>query len=438
MVAKSKAGTAAEIKKKIASARTEADRRALVFELKKAEKAEKAKPAAKAKAIAKKPAAKTTSKAKPAAVSKTVKTTKPKAKAPVKATKATASTKTAAKPKTATKAKAAPAKSKVTAAKSKPAATKPKAVKTKAKVTAVKTVVEKKTEVEAAPEAKQAISGYGSGGVETVISVEEVTRQVAAIAEGASVEKLEKLAGDDAFVTIENLHAGYGKMEILHDVSLRVGRKQSLCLIGPNGAGKSTVLHAIFGFNNIFSGSIKIGDGPNKKDVTKLSPNQKLSDAGIAYILQDKSVFPGMTVEENLWMGGFLKDQPAEAKRAAEQVFDKYPRLAARRKHLAKVLSGGERRLLEISRALVMDPEVLLVDEPSIGLEPRFIDMVFEILHDLQHTEGKTIIMVEQNAKKGLEFADIGYVLVNGEVAIADKGDDLLANPKVGELFLGG
>ena len=438
MVAKSKAGTAAEIKKKIASARTEADRRALVFELKKAEKAEKAKPAAKAKAIAKKPAAKTTSKAKPAAVSKTVKTTKPKAKAPVKATKATASTKTAAKPKTATKAKAAPAKSKVTAAKSKPAATKPKAVKTNAKVTAVKTVVEKKTEVEAAPEAKQAISGYGSGGVETVISVEEVTRQVAAIAEGASVEKLEKLAGDDAFVTIENLHAGYGKMEILHDVSLRVGRKQSLCLIGPNGAGKSTVLHAIFGFNNIFSGSIKIGDGPNKKDVTKLSPNQKLSDAGIAYILQDKSVFPGMTVEENLWMGGFLKDQPAEAKRAAEQVFDKYPRLAARRKHLAKVLSGGERRLLEISRALVMDPEVLLVDEPSIGLEPRFIDMVFEILHDLQHTEGKTIIMVEQNAKKGLEFADIGYVLVNGEVAIADKGDDLLANPKVGELFLGG
>ena len=438
MVAKSKAGTAAEIKKKIASARTEADRRALVFELKKAEKAEKAKPVAKAKTIAKKPAAKTTSKAKPAAVSKTVKTTKPKAKAPVKATKATASTKTAAKPKTATKAKAAPAKSKVTAAKSKPAATKPKAVKTNAKVTAVKTVVEKKTEVEAAPEAKQAISGYGSGGVETVISVEEVTRQVAAIAEGASVEKLEKLAGDDAFVTIENLHAGYGKMEILHDVSLRVGRKQSLCLIGPNGAGKSTVLHAIFGFNNIFSGSIKIGDGPNKKDVTKLSPNQKLSDAGIAYILQDKSVFPGMTVEENLWMGGFLKDQPAEAKRAAEQVFDKYPRLAARRKHLAKVLSGGERRLLEISRALVMDPEVLLVDEPSIGLEPRFIDMVFEILHDLQHTEGKTIIMVEQNAKKGLEFADIGYVLVNGEVAIADKGDDLLANPKVGELFLGG
>jgi branched-chain amino acid transport system ATP-binding protein len=174
------------------------------------------------------------------------------------------------------------------------------------------------------------------------------------------------------------------------------------------------------------------------KDVTRLTPSEKLSEAGIAYILQDKSVFPGMTVEENLWMGGFLKDQPAEAKKAAEMVFDKYPRLAARRKHLAKVLSGGERRLLEISRALVMDPEVLLVDEPSIGLEPRFIDMVFEILDDLQRRDGKTIIMVEQNAKKGLEFADIGYVLVSGEVAIAGSGDALLANPNVGQLFLGG
>jgi branched-chain amino acid transport system ATP-binding protein len=145
-----------------------------------------------------------------------------------------------------------------------------------------------------------------------------------------------------------------------------------------------------------------------------------------------------MTVEENLWMGGDLMETPQDAKRAAEQVFDKYERLAERRKKPAKVLSGGERRLLEISRALVMNPAVLLVDEPSIGLEPRFIDMVFDILDDLQHNEGKTIIMVEQNAKKGLEFADIGYVLVSGQTSIAGKGDDLLANPDVGRLFLGG
>ncbi|MEM7426551.1 MAG: ABC transporter ATP-binding protein [Pseudomonadota bacterium] len=258
------------------------------------------------------------------------------------------------------------------------------------------------------------------------------------MAEEISVESLEAMAQNDPYLTIENLDAGYGRMQILHNLNLRVARKQSLCLIGPNGAGKSTILHAIFGFNNIFSGSIKVGDGPNKKDITKLSSNEKLKQAGIAYILQDKSVFPAMTVEENLWMGGFLMEKPAMAREAAERVFDKYPRLAARRKHQAKVLSGGERRLLEISRALVMDPEVLLVDEPSIGLEPRFIDMVFEILHDLQHGEGKTIIMVEQNAKKGLEFADIGYVLVSGELAKAGPGDDLLKDPDVGRLFLGG
>ncbi|MEM7207493.1 MAG: ABC transporter ATP-binding protein [Pseudomonadota bacterium] len=282
------------------------------------------------------------------------------------------------------------------------------------------------------------IRGYGAGGVDSVISVDEVVKQTAAIAEDVTEEKLSSLVNGEPYVSLENLHAGYGQMEILHGINLRVGRKQSLCLIGPNGAGKSTVLHAIFGFNNIFSGTVRVGPAGEQKDITKMSPNQKLAQSGIAYILQDKSIFPGMTVEENLWMGGFLKDQPAQAKASAEAVFEKYPRLAARRKHQAKVLSGGERRLLEISRALVMNPDVLLVDEPSIGLEPRFIDMVFEILHDLQHNEGKTIVMVEQNAKKGLEFADIGYVMVSGQIAIAGTGDELLANPKVGELFLGG
>jgi branched-chain amino acid transport system ATP-binding protein len=137
-------------------------------------------------------------------------------------------------------------------------------------------------------------------------------------------------------------------------------------------------------------------------------------------------------------MGGFLKDKPSQAQEAVENVLQKYPRLNERRKQKAGVLSGGERRLLEISRALIMEPEVLLVDEPSIGLEPRFIQMVFEILDDLQNTEGKTIVMVEQNAKKGLEFADIGYVLVSGYLAMAGTGDELLENPEVGRLFLGG
>jgi branched-chain amino acid transport system ATP-binding protein len=276
------------------------------------------------------------------------------------------------------------------------------------------------------------------GGVETVISVDEVARQASALAREVDVGQLDALAGRAPHLRIDDLHAGYGQMEILHGFNLRVGRGQSLCLIGPNGAGKSTVLHSIFGFTNIFSGTIATERNGTPVDVTSLSSNDKLRSAGIAYILQDKSVFPGMTVEENLWMGAFLMDRSADAKLAAEKVFDSYPRLAARRKHAAKVLSGGERRLLEISRALVMNPQVLLVDEPSIGLEPRFIDMVFEILGDLQNTHGKTIIMVEQNAKKGLEFSDIGYVLVSGRLALAGKARDLLGDPDVGRLFLGG
>lgn len=279
--------------------------------------------------------------------------------------------------------------------------------------------------------------GY-HGGVAPAISVEEVARQALEIARDVGVAELDALTGGKPHLRIDNLYAGYGNMEILHGLNLRVGYKQSLCLIGPNGAGKSTVLHSIFGFTTVYSGSIATVRNGSRIDVTRLSSNEKLRSGGIAYILQDKSVFPGMTVEENLWMGGYLMHHTAEAKRAAEKVFDKYPHLAARRKHPAKVLSGGERRLLEISRALVMDPQILLVDEPSIGLEPRFIDAVFEILHDLQHKEGKTIVIVEQNAKKGLEYADIGYVLVSGRLALAGRANDLLANPDVSRLFLGG
>ncbi len=282
---------------------------------------------------------------------------------------------------------------------------------------------------------RKKIAGHGAGDVDLVMSVSDVAREAEKIASKApSIKALDKLAGKENALTISNLKAGYGKMEILHDFSLRVGRGQSLCLIGPNGAGKSTVLHSIFGFTNIYSGEILSGG----RNVTALSSNEKLKNAGIAYVLQDNSVFPDMSVEENLWLGGFLKDTPANAKQAAERVFDKYPRLAERRLMPARVLSGGERRLLEISRSLVMDPDILLIDEPSIGLEPRYIDMVFDILDDLQHKDGKTIIMVEQNAKKGLEFADIGYVLVSGQLAKAGSGTELLKDPDVGRLFLGG
>ena len=261
-----------------------------------------------------------------------------------------------------------------------------------------------------------------------------MANQYDVLGKAPDLEDLNKLSSSDVHLTIRGLAAGYGKMEILHDFDLTVSKAQSLCLIGPNGAGKSTILHSIYGFTNIFDGKIEI----EGKDITNLTPAQKLSSVGIAYILQDNSVFPNMTVEENLLMGGYTKENTSEAHEEAERVLQKYERLNKRRNQPAKVLSGGERRLLEISRALVMKPSVLLVDEPSIGLEPRYIDMVFEILDDLQKNEKKTIILVEQNAKKGLEFADIGYVLVSGQTAIAGRGDDLLKNPDVGRLFLGG
>ena len=261
-----------------------------------------------------------------------------------------------------------------------------------------------------------------------------MSNQYEVLGKAPGVKDLQNLSPSNVHLTIKNLNAGYGKMEILHNFDLCVSKAQSLCLIGPNGAGKSTILDSIYGFTNIFSGKIEI-DG---KEITNLSPAEKLKSVGIAYILQDNSVFPDMTVEENLLMGGFIKDKTEESFQEAERILDKYERLRNRRNQPAKVLSGGERRLLEISRALVMKPSVLLVDEPSIWLEPRYIEMVFEILRDLQQNEKKTIILVEQNAKKGLEFADIGYVLVSGQTAIAGKGDELLNNPDVGRLFLGG
>ena len=283
-------------------------------------------------------------------------------------------------------------------------------------------------------EEEKKIRGYAGGKVDTVISVDEVQDESEKIRSKISNQELLKLSNQSKYLEIKDLNAGYGKMQILHNFNLTIARGQSLCLIGPNGAGKSTVLHSIYGFTNIYSGEVLIED----KNVTKLSPADKLKTAGVAYILQDNSVFPDMTVEENLLMGGFIKGKEEESREAANKVLKKYTRLAERRNQKAKVLSGGERRLLEISRALIMNPEVLLVDEPSIGLEPKYIDMVFEILEDLQKNEKKTILLVEQNAKKGLEFADIGYVLVSGETVIVGEGDELLKNEEVGRLFLGG
>ena len=225
-----------------------------------------------------------------------------------------------------------------------------------------------------------------------------MANQYDVLGKAPGLDELNKLSPDNVHLTIRGLNAGYGKMEILHKFDLTVSKAQSLCLIGPNGAGKSTILHSIYGFTNIFDGKIEL-DG---NEITKLTPAQKLNKVGIAYILQDNSVFPDMTVEENLLMGGYIKDKQDEAYEEAERIFEKYERLRNRRNQPAKVLSGGERRLLEISRALVMKPSVLLVDEPSIGLEPKYIGMVFEILEDLQKTEKKNNYTCRTKCKERL------------------------------------
>ena len=188
--------------------------------------------------------------------------------------------------------------------------------------------------------------------------------QYAVLGKVPDIKELKNLSPENTYLTIDKLSAGYGKMEILHNFDLTISKAQSLCLIGPNGAGKSTILHSIYGFTNIFSGHIEI-DG---KEITNLTPAEKLKSVGIAYILQDNSVFPDMTVEENLLMGSYIKDSAEESHQEMEKIFEKYESLRNRRSQPAKVLSGGERRLLEISRALVMKPSLLLVDEPSIGL----------------------------------------------------------------------
>jgi branched-chain amino acid transport system ATP-binding protein len=232
---------------------------------------------------------------------------------------------------------------------------------------------------------------------------------------------------------IEALAAGYGGTEVLHGLDLQLEAGRSLCLIGPNGAGKSTVLNAIFGFADITRGRIFA----NGRDVTRLRPDAKLRNAGIAYVLQDSSVFPDLSVEHNIRLGAYLMRSASAAGQAVERIFKRYPLLAERRGQPARVLSGGERRLLEISRALMMDPRVLLLDEPTIGLEPRLVDMIFALLRNLQDQEGKTILLVEQNARKGLEFADVGCALVSGRLARTGTGRELLQDPSITGFFLG-
>jgi branched-chain amino acid transport system ATP-binding protein len=211
-----------------------------------------------------------------------------------------------------------------------------------------------------------------------------------------------------------------------------VQRGQSVCIIGPNGSGKSTLLNAVFGIADILGGSIEV----QGRDLKGATPRELLMEAKLGYVLQAGSVFLDMTVKENLLLGAFLLSS-WEAARRVERIFDLHPQLSSRRALPAGVLSGGERRVLEIARALLLDPEILLLDEPSIGLEPRAMNAVFQLLTQLQRVDQKTIIIVEQNVEKALDVADVGYVFVGGQVALTGGSAQIRADKDVYSLFLG-
>jgi ABC-type branched-subunit amino acid transport system ATPase component len=237
----------------------------------------------------------------------------------------------------------------------------------------------------------------------------------------------------DVLLEIQDLFAGYQKMDILKGVNLQVNTGEIVCVIGPNGAGKSTVFKAVYGFIDIRKGRT-LFEG---NDVTKYRPQEMLR-AGVSIVPQLRSVFPQMTVDENLEMGMYLEKDNKQVRKRIDEIFDLFPRLAERKKQKAGTMSGGEQRMLEIGRALMNRPKLLLMDEPSAGLAPLITKMIFEQIEHLNQEIGLTVLMIEQNARQGLEISDRGYVLQLGKNSFMGPSKELLDNPEVRSAFLGG
>ncbi|MGM0383995.1 MAG: ABC transporter ATP-binding protein [Thermodesulfobacteriota bacterium] len=229
-----------------------------------------------------------------------------------------------------------------------------------------------------------------------------------------------------------NIFAGYGKSEILHGISIYIEKGEAITIIGPNGAGKSTLLKAIMGYIPVFKGEI-YWKGEN---ITRLEPHEKVGK-GFGYVPQLGNVFPSLTVKENLEMGGFIKNKEMIKKRM-DKSFQLFPILADRLKQKAGTLSGGQRQMLGMARALMTDPELLILDEPSAGLSPKVSEEVFSIIADIHSKIASAIIMIEQDAYQSLSISDRGYVLVMGQNEFEDRADKILLNEKIREAYLGG
>jgi len=229
---------------------------------------------------------------------------------------------------------------------------------------------------------------------------------------------------------VNDVYSGYGSMEVLHGVDLHVGTDEIITIIGPNGAGKSTLLKTIMGYLTPTSGEIIFSE----KNVSNLRPDQKV-DLGIGYVPQLDNVFPSLTVKENLEMGGYLEDKDAIQKRA-DNAYDLFPILKEKKNDKVKTMSGGQRQMMAMGRALMTAPELILLDEPSAGLSPKIADEIFYLIEKV-HKQGASITIVEQDAYRSLEISDKGYVLAMGKNEFTDDADKILTNEEIKEAYLG-
>lgn len=240
------------------------------------------------------------------------------------------------------------------------------------------------------------------------------------------------LAGE-VMLALKGVVAGYGGFDILHGVDLEVRRGEIVAIVGPNGSGKSTVFKAIYGLIKVRLGEVSF----EHQNVTSMQP-QDLLRAGIAMVPQLSTIFPSMSVYENLELGMYLVRDKARVKRRIDEILDLFPRLAERRAQYAGTLSGGERRALEVGRSLMLNPRMILMDEPSVGLSPILTKNMFEKLHELRAVAGITFLLIEQNARSALDLADRGYVIQRGVVSHTGTGLALLGDDEVRRSFLGG
>jgi len=230
---------------------------------------------------------------------------------------------------------------------------------------------------------------------------------------------------------IKELQSGYNGMEILHGIDLEVKPGEIVAIIGPNGSGKSTTLKSIFNLCNIYSGKIIW----KNKNITKLKTHEKIFE-GISYVPQGRQVFRDLTVHENLEMGAFIMKDKELVKTNIKNVYEKFPFLKEKQNKNADTLSGGQQQMLAIGRALIQNPQLLLLDEPSLGLSPKAMKEIFEKIQEI-NKEGVSIIIVEQNAKQAVEIADRTYILEDGKIALTG-GKEILKNPKIKNIYFGG